>query len=273
MVKNDELLMIPINSVIKKAEGEIGYVEKNSSLGLDGKTSNPGHNNYTKYWRDVYPKFQGQYWCACFVTWCFDKVFGKDTTAILLGHYPFVYCPTLAAMTTNHVPHIGDVVLFWRYGRFAHTGIVSWTDGKIVETIEGNTSGGDGVVPNGGMVCRKWYNIKDLEGSRFFRPDWVKVAPRVGDRIKIIRDMGIRKTPKKGSGYVAFSDLKNPKIIAKCRKSKKGNSILKTNKVVAIREVKRVDGGDVFVRIPIGDGWVNIGQIDECIAVVYRRKK
>lgn len=46
-----------INDVINVAKGEIGYLEKASNSNLDSKTANAGQNNYTKYWRDVYPSY------------------------------------------------------------------------------------------------------------------------------------------------------------------------------------------------------------------------
>lgn len=47
---------------------ELGYVEKESEVGLDSKTANPGSANFTKY-----GKWYGQngvYWCQQFVSWC-----------------------------------------------------------------------------------------------------------------------------------------------------------------------------------------------------------
>lgn len=156
-----------IQKVIDIATAEIGYLEKRSASQMDSKTANAGSANYTKYWRDVYPNYQAQAWCACFVSWVFMQAFGKDMAQKLLKHWPFVYCPTLAGMTSNKNPHKGDIVLFYRNGVFAHTGIVTAINGEIITTIEGNTSGASGVIANGGGVCRKTYNMSDLSGSRF----------------------------------------------------------------------------------------------------------
>lgn len=57
-----------INVVLGTAEEEIGYLEKKSNSQLDSKTANAGSNNYTKYWRDIKPDYQGQPWCAAFVS-------------------------------------------------------------------------------------------------------------------------------------------------------------------------------------------------------------
>ena len=80
-----------IQAVIGIAEEEIGYLEKRSNSQLDSKTANAGSGNYTKYWRDTYPQYQGQPWCADFVSWCFMKTFGLDNAKKLLKHWPYVY--------------------------------------------------------------------------------------------------------------------------------------------------------------------------------------
>lgn len=67
-----------IDALIACAENEVGYLEKKSNSQLDDKTANAGYNNYTKYWRDVYPQYQAQAWCAAFVSWCMMKTFGLD---------------------------------------------------------------------------------------------------------------------------------------------------------------------------------------------------
>lgn len=96
----------------------------------------------------------------------------KEYTTKLLKHYPFVYCPTLAQFTSNKTPHVGDIVLFYRNGTFAHTGLVYKVNNSIYYTIEGNTSGASGVVPNGGGVCKKQYSTSSVPGTKFFRPDY-----------------------------------------------------------------------------------------------------
>lgn len=162
-----------IQAVINIAKGEIGYLEKASNSQLDSKTANAGYNNYTKYWRDVYPSYQAQAWCAAFVSWVFMQAFGKTTATKLLKHWPYVYCPTLGSLFTKYAnPEVGDIVIFYRNGTFAHTGIVIDVDGDKFTTIEGNTSGASGIVANGGGVCQKSYYNSNLPGTKFCRPDY-----------------------------------------------------------------------------------------------------
>ena len=67
-----------MKKVILIAKNEEGYLEKKSNSQLDSKTANAGSANYTKYWRDIEPSYQGQPWCAAFVSWCFMKAFGLE---------------------------------------------------------------------------------------------------------------------------------------------------------------------------------------------------
>lgn len=162
-----------IDALIATAKAEVGYLEKKSNSQLDDKTANAGYNNYTKYWRDVYPQYQAQAWCAVFVSWCMMKTFGLDTAKKLLKHWPYVYCPTLGNLFTKYAnPQRGDIVIFYRNGTFAHTGLVTKVEGDKFYTIEGNTSAGSTVVPNGGGVFAKSYYNSNLPGTKFCRPDY-----------------------------------------------------------------------------------------------------
>lgn len=162
-----------INKMIAIAKAEIGYLEKKSNANLDDKTKNAGSNNYTKYWRDVYPAYQGQAWCACFVSWVLMKAFGQSNAKKLLKHWPYVYCPTLGSLFAKNVnPKVGDIVIFYRNGVFAHTGIVTNVSGDKFWTIEGNASGASGITPNGGGVVEKTYLNSQLPGTKFCTPDW-----------------------------------------------------------------------------------------------------
>ena len=166
-----------IQTVIDIAKNEVGYLEKASNSNLDSKTANAGSANYTKYWRDIKPNYQGQPWCAVFVTWVFVNAFGANLTSKLLKHYPYVYCPTMASLfTLNANPKKGDIVIFYRNGTFTHTGIVTSVSGDYFTTVEGNTSGGSTIVANGGAVCSKDYYNSNLPGTKFCTPDWSIVA-------------------------------------------------------------------------------------------------
>lgn len=162
-----------INALITVAKNEIGYLEKATNAQLDSKTANAGYNNYTKYWRDIYPAYQGQAWCACFISWIMMTTFGLKTAKKLLKHWPYVYCPSMRDYFTLYAnPQVGDIVIFKHNGVFTHTGFVIEVQGDKFKTIEGNTSGASGIVANGGGVCQKSYYNSQLPGTKFCRPDY-----------------------------------------------------------------------------------------------------
>ena len=169
-----------IKKVILIAKNEEGYLEKKSNNQLDDKTANAGSANYTKYWRDIKPDYQGQPWCAAFISWCFMKAFGLDNAKKLLKHWPYVYCPTLGKLfARNANPKIGDVVIFYHNGTFTHTGLVTAVIGDRFYTIEGNTSGASGIIANGGGVCAKSYLNSQMPGTKFCTPDYSIVSNAV----------------------------------------------------------------------------------------------
>lgn len=165
-----------INALISTAQAEIGYLEKKSNAQLDSKTGNAGSANYTKYWRDLKSSYQGQPWCAVFVSWCMYKTFGLETAKKLLKHendFPYVYCPTLGGRFTKYAnPQKGDVVIFYHNGTFTHTGLVTKVEDDKFYTIEGNTNNGSAIISNGGSVCAKSYYNSNLPGTKFCRPDY-----------------------------------------------------------------------------------------------------
>lgn len=173
-----------VNKVIDTAKKEVGYLEKTSNANLNSKTKNSGYNNYTKYWRDISDwalgNYQGQFWCAAFVFWCFAKTFGLNKAKKLLLHAPYISCSTGAnlfkkANRLHSNPKVGDVVIFKKSnGAFGHTGIVYKVANGYFYTIEGNTSSASGVVANGGAVAYKSYSISNAKtsGHKFARPDY-----------------------------------------------------------------------------------------------------
>lgn len=166
-----------INMMLEIALAEVGYLEKRNGSNINDKKANAGYNNWTKYWADVKPEWQGEPWCACFISSVFKKAFGLDTAKKLLKHWPYVYCPTMAGLFTLHAnPEVGDIVIFKRNGIFVHTGIVISVNGDYFETVEGNTSSAKEIEPNGGGVFKKGYYNSSLPGTKFCRPDYSIVA-------------------------------------------------------------------------------------------------
>lgn len=210
--------------VLEIAKNEVGYLEKKSRKDLYSKTGNAGSGNFTKYWEDILPSFQGQPWCAALVTWLFAKAFGKEGAKKLLGHYPYTYVPTLANMHTRYAnPEPLDVVCFYRNGSFVHTGIVTKVNGDYFETIEGNTSGGNGIVANGGGVFEKSYYNSQLPGTKFIRPNYSLVEEEVKELTTIndiVWELGYRGIVSDKEGMMnAMSDEPNGRLYWLARKA------------------------------------------------------
>lgn len=53
--------MKSIDKLISIAQDEVGYLEKSSNNNLYDKTANAGDKNYTKYWEDIIPSYQGSH--------------------------------------------------------------------------------------------------------------------------------------------------------------------------------------------------------------------
>nr|DAX23671.1 MAG TPA: hypothetical protein [Caudoviricetes sp.] len=178
-----------MNDAIKKLIGvainEIGYLEKASDKDLYNKVANAGDRNYTKYGKELnklrpdiidYPA----YWCDQFVDWCFVKAFGYDTAIKMLCGRVDDYTVASAALYKAagrwyKEPQAGDQV-FFQSNRINHTGIVIEVRGDEIVTVEGNTSGGSGIVRNGGGVFKKVYKIGNPRIAGYGRPNYA-VAP------------------------------------------------------------------------------------------------
>lgn len=169
-----------IETLISVAKEELGYMEKSNARlpDLYDKTKNAGNKNYTKYAQDLFPKLQGQPWCAMYTCWSFTKAFTlPEAKRLLCGEFS-AYTPTFAQnfknkgqwFTTN--PKVGDVIFFKNTQRICHVGIVIGVNSTTVTTIEGNTSSKSGVIPNGGMVCQKTYTINNSRIAGYGRPKY-----------------------------------------------------------------------------------------------------
>ena len=175
--------------VVEIALSQVGYQEKESNEHLDHDTENAGDENFTKYARDLDGlKFyngskNGFAWCDVFVDWCFVTAFGErealkmtfQPMIPLLNRgagckYSFGYYQDRKRIFSE--PEVGDQVFFYAEDSVSicHTGLVWDADDTYVYTVEGNTSNADGVVANGGEVCRKKYLLTDKRLAGYGRP-------------------------------------------------------------------------------------------------------
>ena len=235
-----------IDKVISLAKGEIGYLEKRTNSSLDSKTGNAGANNYTKYWRDIYPNYQAQPWCAVFISWLFAQCFGIALATKMLGHWPYVYCPALAARTSNYVPKVGSIVIFHRSGDYVHTGLVVAVTSTTISTIEGNTSGASGVIDNGGGVCLKTYKRSALSSlTKYYWPNYKLATGTTGATTGTTAST----TTDGRSGYM-FEP-------AEVKLGSTGNSVLLLQEILRARGVKGADGKDLELDRSAGNNTIH----------------
>lgn len=121
--------------IVGVAKTQIGYIEENSNT------------NWTKYgsWYGFHDE-----WCAMFVSWCANQA-GVSTSVIPkfagcttgMGQFKnmgvFKYSPTYGG---SYTPKAGDLIFFGYSSTSSyHVGIVEYTSGGKVYTVEGNTYG------------------------------------------------------------------------------------------------------------------------------------
>lgn len=119
-----------------------------------GTPESPPGSNHVKYWDEIgRHDFQGQSWCAAFVTDALRQNSVPFPTVDTAGGY--VYCPDEVSYAKAHGNVVsagnvlpGDIVLYdWNGDKLAdHTGLfLKWiVGGQTFEAVEGNTS-----MPNG----------------------------------------------------------------------------------------------------------------------------
>lgn len=154
--------------LVAVAATQVGYCEGS----LAGTVA--GSNNLQKYgqWYDNNVDYIGvtrAAWCAAFVSWCANQA--GIPSSIITYH---AYCPYgvnwfknqgrfqySASRGGSYVPKAGDIIYFAPSGSTvsSHIGIVRYVSGGYVYTTEGNTSGQNGEVNDGGGVFNKSYAL------------------------------------------------------------------------------------------------------------------
>ena len=174
------------------ALSQVGYIEGDSRSEEDGESG--GSGNYTEY--GYYAGCNAGAWCAAFCSWSYytaqvTNVDGGSYDTNSGNIYADTYVPDWSSYLVSqgryktayqfrndweygylydasYVPQPGDLVFFYTSSEDyptweGHIGLVAYTEGSTVYTIEGNTSSGSAVVSEGGGAFFKSY---DLYGSK-----------------------------------------------------------------------------------------------------------
>lgn len=143
-----------------------------------GRKETPRYSNIIFAWADVKPAWQGQPWCAAFVTDAWARQ-GVDLRRVISNPY---YCPNLEAMAKKYGawqpangkwdPRPGDIVLMGR-SLATHTGLAAPAAGSYsgYRQIEGNTSSGSSGSQTNGDGC--YVRYRPLNG---FIRGWINMA-------------------------------------------------------------------------------------------------
>jgi hypothetical protein len=139
-----------------------------------GVTESPANSNKVTYW-NYYKQhcgvnYQGQPWCAAFVTYIMSETGQWSFTS---DEARFRYCPSLVSWAKkqgswkgrSYTPKAGDIILFANKGTACHVGLVVSVSGSTINTIEGNTSVTSN--DNGGAVMRRERTL-GTEGSKWY---------------------------------------------------------------------------------------------------------
>ncbi|MBR6595234.1 MAG: hypothetical protein IKK72_01490 [Oscillospiraceae bacterium] len=177
--------------VVAVAASQMGYIEGDNANGYDGVTG--GSTNFTEYGCFLgLTGGSGHAWCAAFCAWSFyaaevtdvdGSIYDTDNGGniwadayvpywseylIEQGRYKAAYQfrnSYSSLYDASYVPQPGDLVFFYTAtgdypGWEGHIGLVAYSDGTYVYTLEGNTSSQQNVESEGGGAFFKKYDLK-----------------------------------------------------------------------------------------------------------------
>lgn len=174
--------------VLAVALSQLGYQESDTEGSFSGLVA--GSSNYTEFNHNFGP-LNGGYggsiypWCAAFVSFCLLQAKTHSLTKMTdwcrdhKGDEKYIWreiscnhwadqlrtCGYFEDSKSNggsYIPQSGDLIFFADGGvgkSETHIGIVLYSDGEKVYTVEGNTSSADGLEANGGGVYLKSYAL------------------------------------------------------------------------------------------------------------------
>lgn len=250
--------------VVAIAMSQLGYHEGNSESELDGLGST-GTRDFVEYNvlfgeldnNQGNGKSYGYYWCASFVNWCL-RMAGVDESA----SGSFVSCHawySFSKKTDENMPKTfydkgtdipveGDIIFFKDTGSSfdsTHVGLVRYSAGGRVYTIEGNTSNGSEYSSNGEYVALKSYDLADKYIVGYARPHYEanKTARRV-DRSGAFLSLG---------DYISTDDIT---IYADSALSTDSGRSIPVHSVFEITEIS-----DSYLKVKAGgtEGYVSRG--------------
>ena len=177
------------------ALSQLGYHEGFDNSGLDGMSTD-GNRDFVEY-NVLYGKLDnyqgnglsyGYYWCASFVNWCLrqaEVTKAESAAAEVSCHRWLSACRNAGIYNEKegYIPKSADLIFFKDMDSLvssSHIGLVLYSDGERVYTIEGNTSNGSELSTNGNYVALKSYPLTSSYIVGYATPDY-KVAENIGE--------------------------------------------------------------------------------------------
>lgn len=145
--------MSPLDRLVEVAGWYVGVRETGPNAGT----------NVEEFQKAVDGKAQGESWCCCFVMFCVQTVCKE--LGITQSIFSTEHCMTAWNKSPKrYLPASAEVkpgfIVIWKHEGTTngHTGIVTAVDGDNIHTIEGNTSDGTAVNPDGDGVYARIRN-------------------------------------------------------------------------------------------------------------------
>lgn len=147
--------------LVELAESFVGVTE------VGGENRGPEVEAFQKA---VDGKAQGEPWCMAFLMYCVQKT--EQETQLMSAIFRSESVKQVWDFSPDDhkskLPSVGSIMV-WQYGTtgMGHAGLVTAIAGELVETIEGNTGAGPGVVREGDGVFKKTRPLADVGKMNF----------------------------------------------------------------------------------------------------------
>lgn len=194
------------SDVIAIALSQLGYHEGDSNADLGGSNLG-GTRDFVEY-NVLYGKIDngqgngksyGYYWCASFVNWCLRqaRVSPSDSAAAEVSCQRWLKKCQQYGMYKEKgdcIPSEGDLIFFKDKGSnvpSTHMGLVLYSDGETVFTVEGNTSNDEFFSSDGNYVALKSYPLDSDYIVGYATPDYAgKNSAEAVDRAPFGKSVG-----------------------------------------------------------------------------------
>ncbi len=224
--------------IVAIAETQVGYKEGT----LAGTTLY--YDNYTKYgvWYENNVQSGGYThgaWCAMFVTWCAKEAGIPNDIVYYHAYCPFgvnwfqergLFHKSLDSGGAAYTPKRGDIVYFKESrGGASHVGLVRYTDGDTVYTVEGNANSMDNELIESGGVYLRHYDLTSHRLLGFASPKYADGYSTTASSLGTYRMTGDQVNLRTGpsTSYSAIAQLKKGEIITVSERTDDGWGKLK----------------------------------------------